>query len=105
MPLNLFYTMVQKSQKWPKTQIKGGGGPALKEKITALQNRELWSDRFLFRWFRWWRSEVKIRTGRRSNRKRKNGMCEQFWRQLCNLAIMQSQGSDWKCSWSARITS
>ena len=27
MPLNLFYTMVQKSQKWPKTQIKGG--PAL----------------------------------------------------------------------------
>ena len=29
MPLNLFYTMVQKSQKWPKTQIKGGG-PALR---------------------------------------------------------------------------
>ena len=28
MPLNVFYTMVQKSQKWPKTQIKGG--PALK---------------------------------------------------------------------------
>ena len=25
MHLNLFYTMVQKSQKWPKTQIKGGG--------------------------------------------------------------------------------
>ena len=25
MPLDLFYTMVQKSQKWPKTQIKGGG--------------------------------------------------------------------------------
>ena len=25
MPLNLFYTMVQKSQKWPKTQIRGGG--------------------------------------------------------------------------------
>ena len=24
MPLTLFYTMVQKSQKWPKTQIKGG---------------------------------------------------------------------------------
>ena len=24
MPLNLFYTMVQKSQKWPKTQIMGG---------------------------------------------------------------------------------
>ena len=30
MPLYLFYTMVQKSQKWPKTQIKGG--PALKER-------------------------------------------------------------------------
>ena len=27
MPLYVFYTMVQKSQKWPKTQIKGG--PAL----------------------------------------------------------------------------
>ena len=27
MPPNLFYTMVQKNQKWPKTQIKGG--PAL----------------------------------------------------------------------------
>ena len=25
MPFDLFYTMVQKSQKWPKTQIKGGG--------------------------------------------------------------------------------
>ena len=24
MPLNFFYTTVQKSQKWPKTQIKGG---------------------------------------------------------------------------------
>ena len=24
MPLYLFYTIVQKSQKWPKTQIKGG---------------------------------------------------------------------------------
>ena len=27
MSLYVFYTMVQKSQKWPKTQIKGG--PAL----------------------------------------------------------------------------
>ena len=26
MPLYFFYTMVQTSQKWPKTQIKGGGG-------------------------------------------------------------------------------
>ena len=32
MPLNFFYTMVQKSQKWPKTQIKGG--PA--ESISSL---------------------------------------------------------------------
>ena len=30
MPLYFFYTMVQKSQKRQKTQIKGGGGgPAL----------------------------------------------------------------------------
>ena len=28
MSLNLFYTTVQKRQKWPKTQIKGG--PALR---------------------------------------------------------------------------
>ena len=28
MPLNLFYTMVQKSQKWPKPKSRGGG-PAL----------------------------------------------------------------------------
>ena len=34
MPLNLFYTMVQKSQKWPKTQIKGGG-PALIRTFTC----------------------------------------------------------------------
>ena len=37
MPLNLFYTMVQKSQKWPKTQIKGGG-PALKH-LCCLEMR------------------------------------------------------------------
>ena len=30
MPLYFFYTMVQTSQKWPKTQIKGGGGLALR---------------------------------------------------------------------------
>ena len=38
MPLNLFYTMVQKSQKWPKTQIKGGGGSCLRrsgQSVTA----------------------------------------------------------------------
>ena len=35
MPLNLFYNMVQKSQKWPKTQIKGGGGPALRPATTS----------------------------------------------------------------------
>ena len=34
MPLNLFYTMVQKIQKWPKTQIKGG--PALMRNFTWI---------------------------------------------------------------------
>ena len=47
MPLYLFYTMVQKSQKWPKTQIKGGGGPAL---IFVLSN---------------WPEKVKTRSGDR----------------------------------------
>ena len=40
MPLNLFDTMVQKSQKRPKTQIKGGG-PALIHKQKSLQKRSL----------------------------------------------------------------
>ena len=34
MPLDFFYTMVQKSQKWSKTQIKGG--PALIERFTVI---------------------------------------------------------------------
>ena len=37
MPHNFFYTMGQKSQKWPKTQIKrGGGGPALSQRKRCL---------------------------------------------------------------------
>ena len=36
MPVNLFYTMVQKSQKWPKTQIKGGG-PALSRRVATYR--------------------------------------------------------------------
>ena len=36
MPLYLFYTMVQKSQKWPKTQMIGG--PALN--FTLFQKYE-----------------------------------------------------------------
>ena len=38
MPLHLFYTMVQKSQKWPKTQIKGGGGSCLKTNTNRMNN-------------------------------------------------------------------
>ena len=41
MPLNLFYTMVQKSQKWPKTQIKGGGGSCLKEGHSFSQDEKI----------------------------------------------------------------
>ena len=36
MPLNFFYTTVQKSQKWPKTQIKGG--PALRVRSDCDQD-------------------------------------------------------------------
>ena len=32
--------MVQKSQKWPKTQIKGGGGPALTFFAADIPTRE-----------------------------------------------------------------
>ena len=38
MPLYLFSTMVQKSRKWPKTQIKGGG-PALIPKTIGNRKR------------------------------------------------------------------
>ena len=40
MPLNFFYTTVQKSQKWPKTQIRRGG-PALRQAWTD-QKRDFW---------------------------------------------------------------
>ena len=39
MPLYFFYTMVQKSQKWPKTQIKGG--PALSSLVFPGKNDKL----------------------------------------------------------------
>ena len=39
MPLYLFYTMVQKSQKWPKTQIKGG---------SCLKKSSIWKKSFIF---------------------------------------------------------
>ena len=35
MPLYNFYTIVQKSQRWPKTQIKGGGS-CLKGEVRAI---------------------------------------------------------------------
>ena len=40
MPLYLSYTMVQKSQKWPKTQIKGGG-PASSHLSWVTDNRRV----------------------------------------------------------------
>ena len=46
MPLNLFYTMVQKSQKWPKTQIKGGSclkAWLLGQKCIFLTKMTYWS--------------------------------------------------------------
>ena len=47
MPLNLFYTMVQKSQKWPKTQIKGGS--YLKHGTKDVQLVSCWLDPQLVR--------------------------------------------------------
>ena len=41
MPLNLFYTMVQKSQKWPKTQIKGACLNSWTKMITKIANSVL----------------------------------------------------------------
>ena len=41
MPLNLFYTMVQKSQKWPKTQIKGGGSCLKTPTMVSIETKVL----------------------------------------------------------------
>ena len=38
MPLYFFNTMVQKSQKWPKTQIKGGGPALSLPKISGYED-------------------------------------------------------------------
>ena len=42
MPLYFFYTMVQKSQKWPKTQIKGGGPALIFTEGVFIHNNLLW---------------------------------------------------------------
>ena len=47
MPLYLFYTMVQKSQKWPKTQIKGG--PALNQRTSLNKPKRSGLERSLGR--------------------------------------------------------
>ena len=41
MPLNLLYTMVQKSQNWPKPQIKGGGGSCLNAKVSGSKRASI----------------------------------------------------------------
>ena len=46
MPLYFFDTMVQKSQKWPKTQIKGG--PVWKRDVLGISAYQ-WSERATFR--------------------------------------------------------
>ena len=57
-----------------------------------------------FRRIRWWRSEVEIRTGRRSNKQRKQWHVRTFVTSWCHLAFMQGHASDSKCSWSAGIS-
>ena len=48
MPLYFFYIMVQKSQKWPKTQIKGGPALSFNEseqtKTVFAEWRRRWAD-------------------------------------------------------------
>ena len=51
MPLNLFYTMVQKRQKWPKTQIKGG--PALTKTLLSKCKLFRKSDSFSQTFYSW----------------------------------------------------
>ena len=56
MSLYLFYTMVQKSQKWPKTQIKGRGS-CLKEARNEVENASF-AQRSAHRDSRIWRPEL-----------------------------------------------
>ena len=66
MPLYLFYTMVQKSQKWPKTQNQGGGS-CLKEatwiahepwlhwtKLVSLRSTRLFCEE------EWWLAKARL---------------------------------------------
>ena len=51
MPLYFFYTMVQKSQKWPKTQIKVGSCIKPGTKVLFLFLSEFWANVFRATWF------------------------------------------------------
>ena len=51
MRLYFFYTMVQKSQKWPKTQIKGGSCLNLMIIIQTYLNVEVWNMSETSTWF------------------------------------------------------
>ena len=76
-----------------------------KKKNVPHQNHYLGTDGFFP-----WNPMVKA-LGWNSNRKtvkqtaKQNGTCERLTHQWCQLAIMQGQAYDLKCSWSARITS
>ena len=58
-----------------------------------------------FRKIRWWRSQVEIRTGRRSNRRRKNWHVRAFVTSWCHTgATSQGHATELRYSWSAGIS-
>ena len=67
-----------------------------------LHSKIISSDFFRRIW--WWRSGVKIWTGRWSNRRQKCGTSERLWHQWWHLVIIRGHASDSKCSWSAGIS-
>ena len=78
--------------------------PAFKGK---LHSKVISSDIFSRR-IRWWRSEVEIRTGRRSNRRRKNWHVRAFVTSWCQAGATsqswQGHATESRYSWSAGIS-
>ena len=78
MPLNLFYTMVQKSQKWPKTQIKGGGSCLKVGLLPLFFMQLLLSHVFLSFMVRIWKKKKRKKRKEKKSAWKKHSLIRQF---------------------------
>ena len=76
----------------------------LKSMKGKLHSKIISSDKVFFRRIRWWRSEVEIRTTRRSNRRRKNWHKPAFVTSWCHTGAtsqsLQGHATESRYSWS-----